>query len=43
MSRLNTLETDFRVEIERLIKRTEAVTGLKWIVTSARRTMSEQR
>jgi len=42
MSRLNTLETDFRVEIERLIKRTEAATGLKWIVTSARRTMSEQ-
>lgn len=42
MSRLSALEPEFAAKVLLLIQRTEAATGLKWILTSGRRTMAEQ-
>lgn len=43
MSALGTLEDGFREKIVTLLDSAEQKTGYKWIVTSGRRTMSEQK
>lgn len=43
MNRIDSLEPEFRVKVERLLSAAEAVTGRKWIITAGRRTMAEQR
>lgn len=43
MNKLDGLDPDFRAKIERLLSAIHDVTGRKWIVTSGRRTMAEQR
>ena len=43
MSKLDTLEPDFREHVEQLIIAASNVTGRKWVITSGRRTMEEQR
>lgn len=43
MSRINTLEPDFKPLVEQLLAKTEAVTNRKWAISDARRTMSQQR
>lgn len=43
MSRLESLEPEFRTKIEQLIQAAEGITGRKWVITSGRRTMAEQR
>ena len=43
MSRIDTLEPDFRPLVEELIKRTEAATNRQWAISDARRTMAQQR
>ena len=42
MSKLDTLEPDFKTIMEGIIKRTSEATGLTWIPVSCRRTMKEQ-
>ena len=42
MSKIDTLEPAFRKQIERLILAAADATGLKWVITSGRRTMAEQ-
>lgn len=43
MSKIDTLEPDFKEQIQQLLQATEGVTGRKWVVTDGRRTMAEQR
>lgn len=43
MSKLDTLEPDFSDMVVALIQAAEGVTGRKWVCTSGRRTMEEQR
>jgi len=43
MSRIETLEPDFRPQVEELIKRTEAATNRRWGISDAKRTMAQQR
>lgn len=43
MTRLESLEPAFRLQVEQLIQATNAVTGRRWLVTAGRRTMVEQR
>lgn len=43
MSRIDSLEPDFKPQIEELIRRTEAATNRKWGISDARRTMAQQR
>lgn len=40
--KIDTLEPDFRAKVVELLAKAEEATGLKWVVTSARRTMAEQ-
>lgn len=41
--RLNSLEPDFKVLVEKLLLTAEKETGRKWLVTAGRRTMEEQK
>ena len=43
MSRIETLEPDFRPLVEQLIAKTEAATNQRWGISDARRTMAQQR
>jgi hypothetical protein len=43
MSKLDTLEPEFRTKIEILIDQVSLTTGMEWVCTSGRRTMAEQR
>lgn len=43
MKKIETLEPDFQPLVENLLMGAEIATGLKWIVTNARRTMAEQK
>lgn len=43
MNRIDTLEPEFKAKIGQLLQAAENVTGRKWVVTAARRTMAEQR
>lgn len=40
--KIDTLEPEFKEKIQALLLQLEATTGLKWVITSARRTMAEQ-
>lgn len=40
--RLDTLEPDFRLIVEKLIAKTNEATGRKWGISDARRTMAQQ-
>lgn len=42
MNRIDTLEPGFKEKIVALQNQLQTVTGLKWVITSARRTMAEQ-
>lgn len=42
MAKIDTLEPEFKSVVEQLLTLAQSVTGLKWIVTSGRRTMAEQ-
>jgi len=42
MSKLDSLEVDFRPLVEELIRRTEEITKRKWGISDARRTMKQQ-
>jgi len=42
MSKIESLEPEFRTKVEQLIAAIENVTGRKWIITAGRRTMAEQ-
>jgi peptidoglycan L-alanyl-D-glutamate endopeptidase CwlK len=42
MNRIDTLEPEFKLKIQDLIDELAAVTGLKWVIVQARRTMAEQ-
>lgn len=42
MSRLETLEPDFKGQITSLLARAEAATGRKWGISDGRRTMAQQ-
>jgi len=42
MSKIDTLEPDFKAVMQDIIKQVSEATGLNWIVVSARRTMKEQ-
>lgn len=41
--KLATLEPSFRQAVEELLTNLETVSGIKWVITSARRTMAEQK
>ena len=43
MAKIDTLEPEFKPKIAALLLASESVTGLKWVVTAARRTMAEQK
>lgn len=43
MSKLDSLEPEFKKLVEQLIQAVEGVSGRKWICTSGRRTLAEQR
>ena len=43
MARIDTLEPDFKAQVEELIKRTETATNRQWAISDARRTMAQQR
>jgi peptidoglycan L-alanyl-D-glutamate endopeptidase CwlK len=43
MTKLETLDIDFRVKISELMQHAAAATGRMWVVTAGRRTMAEQR
>ena len=43
MARIDTLEPDFKPQVEELIRRTEEATKRKWGISDARRTMAQQR
>jgi hypothetical protein len=43
MNKLDTLEPDFKPQVEELIAKTKAATGRKWAISDARRTMAQQR
>lgn len=43
MNKLDTLEPDFKPQVEELIAKTETATGRKWAASDARRTMAQQR
>jgi len=43
MKRIETLEPDFKPQVEELIAKTEAATNRKWAISDARRTMAQQR
>lgn len=40
--KIDTLESEFKEKVEVLLLQLQATTGLKWVITSARRTMAEQ-
>lgn len=42
MKKIDTLDPEFQVKVELLLQQLPAVTGVKWVVTDARRTMAEQ-
>jgi peptidoglycan L-alanyl-D-glutamate endopeptidase CwlK len=42
MNKLDTLEPDFRPQVEALIAATENATGKKWAISDARRSMAQQ-
>jgi len=42
MSKIDTLEPSFRKQVEELLTAAADATGLKWVITSGRRTMAEQ-
>lgn len=42
MNKINSLEPDFKEQIETLLTIANNVTGRKWIITSGRRTIEEQ-
>lgn len=42
MSKIDTLDPGFKEKVQELLVKAEEVTGLKWVVTSGRRTMAEQ-
>lgn len=42
MNRIDTLEPQFKTKVETLLQQLQEATGLKWAITSARRTMAEQ-
>lgn len=42
MSKIDSLEPEFKEKVVALIEKTELATKLKWVVTSGRRTMAEQ-
>lgn len=42
MGKIDSLEPEFKSKIETLLQDAEEATGLKWCVTSGRRTMAEQ-
>lgn len=43
MTRIDSLEPEFKVKIEKLLEIAKSVTGRSWIVTAGRRTMAEQK
>jgi peptidoglycan L-alanyl-D-glutamate endopeptidase CwlK len=42
MGKLDTLDPDFKAQIEQLLMAVESLTGLQWVCTDGRRTMAEQ-
>jgi peptidoglycan L-alanyl-D-glutamate endopeptidase CwlK len=40
--KIDTLELEFKAKVIELLAKAEEVTGYKWVITSARRTMAEQ-
>lgn len=42
MKKIDSLEPEFKTQVETLLEALETVSGVKWIVTSGRRTMAQQ-